>query len=198
MNRPADAHFEIIDPILQRWSPRAFSDRSVAPEAIQQLLEAARWAPSCFNEQPWRFLIATKDEPKEFERMLACLVEGNQVWAKSAPVLMLTFASTKFSRNGHKNRHAWHDVGLAIGQMGIQATTMGLSMHQMAGIQGSKIGEVYRIPGDFEPVTAIALGYLGAPNTLPDHLLEMERGPRRRNLQSEFAFSGNWQEPFKP
>jgi len=196
MNRPADTQFEIIETIKQRWSPRAFSDRSVSPTDLKRLLEAARWAPSCFNEQPWRFMIAAKENSAEFDRMLGCLVDGNQTWAKTAPILMLTFASLEFKRNGKPNRHAWHDVGLAVGQMGIQATEMGLFMHQMAGIRSEKIREEYQIPASFEPVTAIALGYLGNPETLPENFQEMERGPRQRNPQKAFAFTADWKQPY--
>ena len=136
----------VLDVIKKRWSPRAFADRRVEPETLKQLLEAARWAASSFNEQPWRFILATKDEPEHYARVLDCLIEGNQAWAQHAPVLMLTVARKTFTRNGKPNRHAWHDVGLAMGNMVAQATALGLLLHQMAGILPEKARVVFAIP----------------------------------------------------
>ncbi len=139
----------VLDVIKKRWSPRAFADRRVEPETLEQLLEAARWAASSFNEQPWRFILATKDEPEHYARVLDCLIEGNQAWAQHAPVLMLTVARKTFTRNGKPNRHAWHDVGLAMGNMVAQATALGLHVHQMAGILPEKARVVFAIPDDY-------------------------------------------------
>lgn len=192
MSDQADIHYPIQEHIAKRWSPRAFSDQPVSQDALHSLLEAARWAPSCFNEQPWGFLVATKDEPEAFKKMLDCLMEGNQVWAGSAPVLMLTVARCHFSRNDKPNRHAGHDLGLAVGQMGIQAQSMGLYMHQMGGIFFDKIREVYNIPDSCEPLTGIAIGYLGDSQALPEHLAEREAAPRTRHAQDQFVFRGSW------
>jgi nitroreductase len=111
MEKPADANHPIHDLRRRRWSPRVFSDRRVEPEKLRSLLEAARWAPSCFNEQPWSFIVATKENPAEYDRLLSCLVEGNVRWAQRAPVLMLSVAKLHFERDGQKNRHAFHNVG---------------------------------------------------------------------------------------
>src|ERR1700722_9116174 len=131
MEKPAETKYPIHDLLAHRWSPRAFADRAIEPGALGSLLEAARWAPSCFNEQPWVFLVATKEAPEEFEKMLGCLVEFNQSWVKAAQVLMISVARLHFARNNKPNRHAFHDVGLAAENLVIQATAMGLAVHQM-------------------------------------------------------------------
>lgn len=195
MEKPAETSRPLHDPLQQRWSPRAFANRLVTDEQLQLLFEAARWASSCFNEQPWQFIVATKAAPKEYERMLSCLVEGNQVWAKLAPVLILTVAKSKFDHNGSINNHAWHDVGLAVGNLVIQATTMGLSLHQMAGILPDRIRKEYGVPKDFDPVTALALGYAGDSALLPNDLGEREQAKRTRKPLSEFVFSEQWGNP---
>lgn len=192
MEKPADTSCPVHDPIQQRWSPRAFIDRLVEEKDLTRLFEAARWASSCFNEQPWQFIVATKATPKEYERMLSCLVEGNQEWAKLASVLILTVAKSTFDHNGKPNPHAWHDVGLAVGNLVIQATTLGLSLHQMAGILPDRIREVYEIPTGFDPVTALALGYAGEASLLPGELSQREQAPRTRKPLAEIVFSGQW------
>jgi len=195
MEKPAETHAPLHDPLQRRWSPRAFSDRHVEEDQLQILFEAARWAPSCFNEQPWQFLVATKAVPNDYERMLSCLVEGNQSWAKLAPVLVLTVAKTTFDHNGSVNKHAWHDVGLAVGNLVIQATTMSLSVHQMAGILPDRVREVYRVPQGYEPVTGLALGYVGDPSLLPDDLQKREKAQRERKPLSEIVFTEQWGQP---
>lgn len=159
---------------------------------IQRLLEAARWAASCFNEQPWRFIVATRDHAEDYARLLSCLVEANQTWAGRAPLLMLTVASMHFQRNGNPNRHAYHDVGLAVGNLTAQAMAMGLFVHQMAGIEPEQAREVYKIPEGYEVVTAIAIGYLGQSAELSASLQQREAAPRQRREFSEFVFAGEW------
>jgi nitroreductase len=180
--------------IQHRWSPRAFADRNVAPATLLSLLEAARWAPSCFNEQPWRYLVATRDNAQEFEHMVSCLVEPNQLWAKHVPVLMLSVAKLNFEHSGQPNRHAFHDVGAASAYLTIQATSMGLFVHQMAGIHVDRAKETYEIPEGFEAVAGIALGYLGEPSTLPDSLRERETMPSTRQALEAMVFTGHWGE----
>lgn len=172
--------------LLQRFSPRDFEERSVPKETLRTLVEAARWAPSCFNEQPWRFIIATKEDPAEFEKMLGCLMPGNQEWARSAPVLMLSAAKLTFSRNDKPNRHAYHDVGLAVSQLVLQATALGIYVHQMGGFDVDKARQTYAVPSDFDPVAAIALGYS----------TEDPKPSRSRRPQDELAFSRKWGEAF--
>ena len=182
----------VLDVIKKRWSPRAFADRRVEPEMLGQLLDAARWAASSFNEQPWRFILATKDEPEHYARVLDCLIEGNQAWAQHAPVLMLTVARKTFARNGKPNRHAWHDVGLAMGNLVAQATALGLHLHQMAGILPEKARVVFAIPDDYEVVAGVALGYFGNPDRLSDRQKPSEQTPRSRKPLDKLVFGATW------
>lgn len=190
------ADFEIHDLLRKRWSPRAFSDKKVEKETLCTLFEAARWAPSCFNEQPWTFLLASKDEPETYNRFLNCLVEGNQGWAESAPVLMFSVARLTFTRNDKPNRHAFHDVGLAVENLVLQAAAMELYVHQMGGFHLDKTRSELHIPETHEPVAALALGYLGSPDSLPDALKEREFEPVPRKALSDFVFQGDWEQPF--
>ncbi len=176
-----------IHELLQkRFSPRSFEARPVSKDTLRALLEAARWAPSSYNEQPWRFLVTTRDEPSDFERLLACLAPGNQAWAKDAPVLMLSLAKLRFSHNDKPNRHAFHDVGLAVSQMIVQATALGLFVHQMAGFDVDKARGSFAIPEGFDPVAAIAVGYSS----------EEPPTTRTRRPQDELWFRNSWGTPF--
>ena len=178
---------EPIHELLQkRYSPRAFDGRTVAKETLRTLFEAVRWAPSSFNEQPWRFIVATQEDMAEFERLLSCLVPGNQTWAKNAPVLALSVAKLRFTRNDKPNRHAFHDVGLAVAQLVTQATALGLAVHQMAGFDIEAARTTYTIPESFEPVAAIALGYSA----------EEPPASRTRRPQDKLVFQGLWETPF--
>src|ERR1700678_4572397 len=136
--RPASTSTSIHDLISHRWSPRAFENRAVEPEKLRALFEAARWAASSYNAQPWSFIVATKDDPENFNKVLETFVEFNQGWAKNAPVLALSVAAHKFPHNGEKNRHAFHDVGQAAANLSLEATSLGLQVHQMAGIDSEK------------------------------------------------------------
>ena len=195
MQKPAITQFPIHDLLHSRWSPRAFSSRSVEPAKIASLFEAARWASSCFNEQPWHFILATMDHPMAYQQLVSCLVEGNQVWAKQAPLLVLTVAKMTFDHNGKPNPHAFHDVGLAVGNLAVQATALGLVLHQMAGILPDRIKATYAVPEGYEPVTGVAIGYPGDPDSLPDALRERELAPRARNPLPAFVFSEVWGQP---
>lgn len=188
----ADSQYPINDLLRQRWSPLAFADKMVEPEKLRSVLEAARWAASSYNEQPWSFIIATKENLAEFERLLGCLAEGNQEWAKNAPVLMISVAKLYFERNGMENRHAFHDVGAAAADLSLQATAQGLFIHQMAGFDVPLTRQTYNIPEGYEPVAAIALGYLGDAQTLSERLQQREISPRQRKPLEDFVFSGIW------
>jgi nitroreductase len=178
--------------IARRWSPYAFADRPVSEDDLRSLFEAARWAASSYNEQPWRYMVATKAEPEEFERLLSCLVEGNQVWAKAAPVLALGCTSLYFALNGKPNSAAVHDLGLASATLTLEATARGLFIHQMIGILPDKARQLYRIPESVQPLTGLAIGYAADPNILPERLRERDRTPRTRKPLSEFVFGGEW------
>jgi nitroreductase len=190
---PVDHRIELL--IRKRWSPRAFSDRALDMATLRSLLEAARWAASCRNEQPWRFIVAQRQEAREFVRLLSCLDDKNQQWAKRAAVLMLSVAHSAFTHNGKPNRHALHDVGLAVAQLTLQATALGLVVHQMAGFSVQRARETYSILPDFEPAAVIAIGYPGDPNGLPVDLRERENADRSRRPQAEFVFAKTWGQP---
>src|SRR5271157_2517328 len=168
--RPAPAAALIHDLISHRWSPRAFDSRPVEPEKLRSLFEAARWAASSYNAQPWYFIVATKADPENFKKILDCFVEFNQSWAKNAPVLALSVARLKFEHNGDPNRHAFHDVGQAAANLALQATHLGLQVHQMAGLLPDKARQIFGIPDGYEAVAGLAIGYPGDHNALPDQL----------------------------
>jgi len=181
--------------IAGRWSPYAFDSRPVPLSDLQSVFEAARWAPSSYNEQPWSYIIATKDDPKEFERLLSCLIEGNRNWAKDAPVLALGVVSLKFKSTGQENRAAIHDLGLAAGNLVFEATARNLMVHQMIGILPEKARETYNIPAGHEAWTALAIGYLGSGADLPDRLRQRDSTPRQRKRLNEFVFARQWGNP---
>ena len=189
-----DPQSTVHDLIRGRWSPRAFSNRTVELEKLTSLLEASRWAASSYNEQPWSFIVATADRPAEYSRLLSCLVEFNQSWAQSAPVLILSVAKLHFG-NGLENRHALHDVGAAVSNLSTQALALDLFVHQMAGFDVEKARSDFGIPDGYEPVATIAIGYLGDPQTLPESLREQELASRTRKPFNEFIFSGRWNQP---
>lgn len=182
---------ELNELISRRWSPRAFSDRLIEPEKINLMFEAARWAASSSNQQPWRFLYAQRGG-SVFNIMLDCLMEGNQVWAKDAALLIAAVAADNNSRNGKPNGHAWHDVGLAVGNLSLQATDMDIYLHQMGGYHADKARELLKIPTGYSPVTFIAAGYLGKPEQLPEKLQEREGAVRNRKALDEIAANGKW------
>ena len=191
----AETQYPVHELISQRWSPRAFADRLVPEDDLRRVLEAARWAPSSSNEQPWSFLVATKAYPEDYQRLFSCLVPGNQLWVGQAPVLMLSVANLVFEEDGSPNRHAMHDVGLAVENLVVQATALELFVHQMAGFDVDRARMLFQIPPQHEPAAMIALGYLGDPETLPEHLRVRELAPRTRKPLTEFVFTGLWGGP---
>src|SRR5437016_3193564 len=188
MEKPADTEFPINELIRRRWSPRAFAGQMVEADVLRSMLEAARWAASSFNEQPWYYLMATQDEPEEFQRMVSCLVEQNQEWARGAPVLMISVMKKTFSRNGKPNSVAMHDVGAASASLTLEALAHGVFVHQMAGIDAAKIRETYAIPPGYEAVAGLGLGYPGDIHSLPEQFRDMEKAPRTRKPIDQFVF----------
>jgi nitroreductase len=191
----ASTDYPVHELLAKRWSPYAFEDRPVPEGDLCSLFEAARWAASSYNEQPWTYMVATKETPEQFQQLLSCLIEANQVWAKSAPVLALGIVRLTFARNGQVNRAAVHDLGLAAGNLLVEATARGLFVHQMLGIFPDKARQIFEIPEGFEAWTAIAIGYRGDPTELPDVLKERERMPRQRKALNQFVFSAKWGNP---
>jgi nitroreductase len=192
MHKSAPTDVPIHQLLRNRWSPRAFADKSVPPDVLRSLFEAARWAPSSNNEQPWAYLVATKDDPENFAKMLGTLVEFNQSWAKHAPVLALSVAHLNNARDRKPNRVALHDVGSATAQLTFEANARGLFVHQMAGFDGNKARAVFHIPEDWQPVAAMAIGYAGDPESLPQPLRDRELAPRTRKPLSQVAMTGDW------
>lgn len=193
--KPAKTAHPIHELLQQRWSPRAFGDRPVESQKLLNLFEAARWAASSFNAQPWYYIVATKDDSENYKKILDCFVEFNQGWAKNAPVLAISVAGHKFPHNGEPNRHAFHDVGQATANLAIEATHLGLAVHQMAGIDPEKARKIFGIPEGYEPVAGIAIGYPGDASSLPDQLREREKAPRERKALDSFLFTGAWGNP---
>jgi nitroreductase len=183
----------VLDVIRSRWSPAIYSPQPVEPEKLLSMLEAARWAPSSNNAQPWSFLVARKEEPEEFARMLSCLVPGNVVWAQHVPVLMISVAKLQFD-DGKANRHAFHDVGIATGFLMLQGAALGILAHGMAGFDPDKARELYGIPESHEAVAAIGLGYPGDPQGAPEKLRKRNQRGARRTLR-QFVFAGRWGQP---
>ena len=190
--KTAPAGHPIFDLLARRWSTRAFSDRSVDRDALASLFEAARWAPSSGNGQPWSYLVATKDDPAEHERLASVLNPGN-AWARKAPVLALSIAT--LDRDGKPNRTAHHDLGLANENLVIQAVSMGLAVHMMAGFNADMAREVFGIPGRNDPTAMMAIGYPGDPQSLPEDLRAKDIAPRQRKQVREFVFSGKFGQP---
>jgi len=186
MNKPANNDHPIHDIIRERWSPRAFSSRPIDRETILSLLEAARWAPSSRNDQPWHFIVATKDDPDAYDELLNLLKTSNQRWAGNAPLLLLTVARVDMGE--YVNRNALHDVGQAVAYLTFQAQAHGLSIRQMGGIMLDEMTTAYGIPEGYEVLNAMAVGYVAEPETLPEDLQAKEHKPRERKPLSEFVF----------
>ncbi len=185
--------------IAARWSTRAFDERPVEAEKLASCLEAARWAPSCYNDQPWRFVLADlHTDNVAWEQLLDCLSPGNQTWAKQAPVLILVCASERFAHNGSPNRWGEFDTGQAAMSLCLQATSLGLATHQMGGFDAGKARESFAVPASFSPMSVIALGYPGDPEVLDDTLRQREAAPRQRRPLHEIAWAGSWGRPFEP
>jgi nitroreductase len=165
MQKPAPTDVPVHELVRIRWSPRAFADKPVAPDVLHSLFEAARWAPSSFNYQPWAYIVGTKDDSENFAEILSTFVEFNVGWAKHAPVLALSVAQLKTPKEGMVNRHAFHDVGSATSQLTLEANSRGLFVHQMAGFD---------------------------PQSLPEPLRQRELAPRTRKPLSEFVMTGGW------
>jgi nitroreductase len=184
--------YPVNDLIAARWSPYSFANKPVSDEDLRSLFEAARWAASSYNEQPWNYLLAKKEDAQEFSRLLSCLVEFNQSWAQQASALMIGISRLTSSRNNEPNRAAIHDLGLANATLVLEATARGLSAHQMIGILPDKVRELYAVPEGYEPMVAVAIGYAGVSENLPEALRARDLARRPRKPLKEFVFRGKW------
>lgn len=185
----------VLEVIRDRWSPYRFEPRIVEDEKLVTCLEAARWAASSFNDQPWFWIIARRQHSDRFDRMVGCLLEANQGWARDAGALLLTVIRPVFAYNQKPNRVALHDLGQAAAQLSLQATALGLQTHQMAGINLSLVRQQYAIPEGFEPQTAIAIGYPETGEPVDDAAKELQKresAPRTRKPLQEHVFSEKW------
>src|SRR5271168_230577 len=179
--------------ILKRWSPRAFADREISADDLEKLFIAASWAASSSNEQPWRYFLGRRGD-ETYKKIFDSLVEFNQTWAKSAPVLLLSVAKKAFTQNGSPNGCALHDTGAATAYLSLAATALGLHTHSMAGFDKDKARASFCILSDYEIGAVTAVGYFGDPSTLPDPLKEREVASRTRKPVAEFVFS-EWEKP---
>jgi nitroreductase len=184
----------VLPAVLNRWSPRSFADREVSPTDLHKVFEAARWAASSYNEQPWRFLVGVRNSAT-YKKIFDTLIGFNQGWAGSAPVLILGAASTKFSHNGTDNAYAAYDLGAATSYLTLQAGALGLTTHQMAGFDHDAARQAFDIPADYVLGSVIALGYQGEPAALGhEQMISMEIAPRERKPLSQFVLSA-WDTP---
>lgn len=194
-HKQATPDHPIHELIARRWSPYAFADRPVSDDDLRSLFEAARWAASSYNEQPWSYIVATRANTAEFERLLSCLVEGNQAWAKAAPVLGIGCTRLHFVRNNKPNAAAIHDLGLASATLTLEATARGLHVHQMIGILPDRVRELYHVPEGVQPLTGLAIGYVADPSILPDGYRQRDLAARQRKPLAEFVFGNQWGSP---
>jgi len=187
VNTPEPGSAGLHSVIAERWSPREFSRRPVDPAQLRSLFEAARWSPSCFNEQPWRFVVATQERPDQFARLLSLLAEKNQAWAKDAWVIGFTAARKTFTQNGLPNRFAMHDTGAAGVSLAAEATARNLYVHLMGGFDAERARTEFAVPDDFEIGAAFVVGHLkdGASSPVA----------RSRKPLSELVFDGAWGNP---
>ncbi|MBC7775098.1 MAG: nitroreductase family protein [Phycisphaerae bacterium] len=186
MIKTAITRHPVIELIKNRWSARAFSDQNLTDEHLLTLVEAASWAPSSINEQPWRYRYGLRGSAL-FEQMWDCLLIGNQPWAKNAAALMVCTAKKTFTKNGKTNRHAMHDTGMANAFLILQATDMGIYGHIMAGYDPVKLRETFHLSDDEEDLCVIALGFLGTPDQLEEPFRTREVTPRSRRAVDDFV-----------
>jgi len=190
---------KIDDLLAKRWSGRAYdATRAVVYEHIISLLEAARWAPSCYGDEPWRYIVCDKSTNEAaWDKAFSCLAEGNQSWAVNAPVLILALANTMFSHNDNENRWAQYDTGAASMSLCVQASSLGLMVHQMGGFSAEKAAEVFSIPEQYTSMAMMAIGYQLAEDKITGELMERESSKRKRNPLAEQFFDGEWGKPIR-
>jgi nitroreductase len=185
----------ILEIIQERWSPYSFSSTPVEGFKLKAMFEAAGYAPSCNNEQPWAFVFSTRDEKEVFNDYVEFLSDGNKVWAKHAYALIISMARTKFSYNGKPNRYAFHDTGMAVANLLLQALTLDVYVHQMGGYSVEKVKKYFKLGDDIEPVAMMAVGYLGDGSSLTPELLKRDEKRRPRKSVNEFVFKNSLSTP---
>lgn len=191
MNKPAVTPYNIHPLLKKRWSPRAFTHQEVPKESMQRIFDAARWAPSSFNDQPWRFIVGIKGD-KTWDMILEALVEFNQKWASLAPVLAISIGKKTSAKTGKPNAVFQYDVGQAVAHITFQVMQEGLFMHQMGGINKEKAAQLFEVPEDYQVLTAFAIGHKGEPQLLEEDLAESEKSARKRHEPQQLVFSGKF------
>jgi len=179
----------------ERWSPRPFSEKPIESWKVLSLFEAARWTPSSANEQPWNLIVVTKEESESHADLLGSLSEGNRRWAGQAPLLVIGVAKSTYERTGRANRHAWYDLGQSVANLTVQASSVGLAIHQMGGFDSEGVRGFFSIPDGYEPVVVLAIGYAESASKLPADLQQRETAPRSRKTLEEFVFTKQWGTP---
>jgi nitroreductase len=199
IEKPADTEQAISNIIAERWSGRAFNpEASINQEVIISLCEAARWAPSCYGDQPWRFIVLNRYENEQlWQQAVACLSPSNREWAQNAPLLILSASVAQFTTDGSDNRWTGYDTGAAAISLCLQATGLGLMTHQMGGFDSNELRAAFSLPDDLNLWSMIAVGYPAQLDNLSDNLIERELKPRVRRPLSEQFFNGNWNTPLK-
>ncbi len=197
VEKKAQTSVAIHDLIARRWSPRAFDkSKPVSRALVIALLEAARWAPSCYGDEPWRYLLWDRQrDPASWQKAFECLSEGNQAWVKNVPLLLASIAGSQFAHNGKPNRWGQHDTGAASANLVLQAVALGLAAHQMGGFDADKLREKFAIPPGYTPMAMIAVGYQADAGILEGEVKERELAPRTRMPLGEKFFEGSWGVP---
>jgi nitroreductase len=193
-DRKAETSIPIDALLARRWSPRAFdTHRAVSREQLTALLEAARWAPSCNGDEPWRYLVWDRErDTAGWRQAFDCLSDNNKKWCVNVPLLMLSCAGSTFGQSGKPNRYAQHDTGMADVSIALQAVTLGLVAHQMAGYDAARAREAFEIPAEYTPLAMIAVGYQASPDILDEETRRKELRPRSRQPIGTHFFEGTW------
>ena len=194
MKKPAITQVPIHDLIANRWSGRAYdADKTVSQTQVISLLEAARWAPSCFGDQPWRFVVMNKStHAAAWQKAFDCLAPSNQTWVKDTPMLVLVCADTLFGHNGQPNRWAQYDTGAAVENFCLQAEALGLMAHQMGGFNADTAREAFNVPPQFTLMAMISVGHAADISTISGEVLARETAERKRKPLEDLFFNGSW------
>lgn len=191
MEKEANNHYPLHPLLRRRWSPRAFSDKPVEKDKLRSIFEAARWSPSAGNEQPWKFLVGIKPD-ETWNKIFDSLNEGNKAWNKNVPVLVISIGRNVYARDNSPYMHFQYDTGQSVAHLSFEVMNQGLFVHQMAGFDAEKIRAEFHVPADHQPLTAIAIGYPGNPDDLPDFQKKRELASRTRKEFNDFIFSGDF------
>jgi nitroreductase len=183
--------------ILRRWSPRRFEEgRPLSRQTLLELFEAARWAPSCYNEQPWRYIVCDRfNDPQAWNAALQCLVEGNRKWASGASLLLIATAATHFAGRNEPNRWAHYDTGAASENLCLRAVELGVAIHQMGGFDVARVRALFDVPSTYDPLSMMALGYPAADTPVDEKTAARLQASRTRRALSEIVYSGRWLQP---